>query len=130
VATALRHHHAGRDTTTGEADTDVQDPHPAAGPGQVTDPRTRNLPVDLMRRIPVQEGPYQRWRTTWAALRTAPGDRATATRLATAHGFSLRQIEFIRRAGTAGLLDHPVPPAVRLATGALADTRTGEDADT
>ena len=89
-------------------------------PGQATDPRARDLPVDLMRRIPVQEGPTGGG-ATWAALRTAPGDRATAARLATAHGFSLRQIEFIRRAGTAGLLDHPTPPAVRLATGALAE---------
>ncbi len=122
IATALRHHHA---PVTGPADTPttVADRAQGTDPTPPTrgraDPRVRDLPVDLMRRIPVQDGPYQRWRTTWAALRVAPGDRTTLAGLAQTHGISLRQIEFIRRAGAAGFLDHPIPPAVRLATGAL-----------
>lgn len=136
IATALRHHHAGPGTVPDDADHGDQDPDPTAhpmDPGEFVDPRARDLPVDLMRRIPVQDGPYQRWRTAWATLRTAPGDRATLAHVAAAHGFSLRQIEFIRRAGAAGLLDHPVPPAVRLATAALTDPtniRTAADTST
>jgi hypothetical protein len=70
------------------------------------------LPVDIMRRIPVDPTAYQRWLTAWAELRDGTTDLAT---VANRHGFSKRQIQFIRRAGQAGLLNSITPPAMRLA---------------
>jgi hypothetical protein len=77
------------------------------------------LPVDLMKRIPVQDRAFGRWITAWADLRgqddlTGKQIQAVADR----HGFSTRQIGFIRRAGEAGLLESTTPPAVRLAQAA------------
>jgi hypothetical protein len=72
------------------------------------------LPVDLMRRIPVQAEAYQRWLSAWGELRDSPGGELKP--VAERHRFSVRQLEFIRRAGEAGLLDSPIPPAVRLTT--------------
>jgi hypothetical protein len=87
--------------------------------------RSIHVPVDLMRRIPVDDLAYQRWLAVWADLR--PGD-ADLKDVAARHAFSKRQVEFVRRAGQAGLLDSPIPPALRLArlagTGHLADAAT------
>jgi hypothetical protein len=90
-------------------------------------PRDRP-PVALMRRIPVDEEAYQRWLAAWSDLRHDGTDpRAVADR----HNVSLRQIQFIRRAGERGLLDSPIPPALRLAAIATADdgqsTRGGSE---
>lgn len=82
---------------------------------------TGDLPVDLMRRIPVNPEPYRRWQQFWAELHTTldPQTQDAAPDLQTLadqHQVSRRHIEYIRSAGQAGLLDHPVPPARLLAT--------------
>ena len=69
-------------------------------------------PVDLLRRIPVKPERYRRWQATWSDLRNSDADPA---QIAARHGYDRRTIQFIRRAGQAGLLTSPVPPAVRLA---------------
>jgi len=77
------------------------------------------LPVDLLKRIPVNPDPYQGWRTAWAALR----DRTdTKKNIAAKLGVSVRHLQFVEAAGRTGLLDDPTPPAHRLA--ALATTTT------
>ena len=93
VAGALRHRHA------------TQAPTPDAGTG----PR---VPADLMRRIPVDLGAYQRWQNVWAELANGATDlREVAQR----HQFSRRQVQWVRNAGQLGMLDSPIPPALRLA---------------
>lgn len=73
--------------------------------------QTTALPVDIMRRIPVDPTAYQRWLQVWADLRDGTADLAE---VAKRHGFSKRQIQFVRRAGQAGLLNSTTPPAVRM----------------
>ena len=68
-----------------------------------------------MRRIPANAAAYQRWLDAWADLRAQ--DHPDLTAVAQRHGFSKRQVEFIRRAGQIGLLDSPVPPGVYLVNG-------------
>ncbi len=101
VAAALRAHHAAhaRQYQAG------QPPWPANG-------KPPRVPVDLMRRIPIDADAYQRWLNVWAELRHGDADLKD---VAARHHFSKRQVEFIRRAGQAGLLDSPIPPALRLA---------------
>lgn len=70
------------------------------------------LPADIMRRIPVEPAAYQRWLQVWADLRDGATDLAE---IAQRHGFSERQIQWVRRAGQAGLLNSTTPPAVRMA---------------
>jgi hypothetical protein len=55
---------------------------------------------------------YQRWLQVWADLRDGATDLAA---LARRHSFSPRQIQWVRRAGQAGLLNSTTPPAVRMA---------------
>jgi hypothetical protein len=74
--------------------------------------RGDRLPVELMRRIPVDADAYQRWLAVWDDLRR---DGADPRAVAEAHHISLRQTQFVRRAGEIGLLDSPVPPAIRMA---------------
>jgi len=81
-----------------------------------------------MRRIPVNTEAYQRWRDAWAELRANgtehEGDvpaEMDLNAVADRHGYTRRQIEHIRRAGQAGLLNSPIPPAVRLAALATAE---------
>ncbi len=102
VAAALRARHAAGHPQQGR-DSDQNGTQPTGIPV---------LPVDLMRRIPVDPGAYQRWRAVWADLQHDSADPAST---ADHHQLSVRQIQFIRRAGQAGLLDSPIPPAVRLA---------------
>jgi hypothetical protein len=71
------------------------------------------LPVDMLRRIPVNQEPYQRWRTAWAALRDGTD---TKKNIATQLGVTLRHLQFVQAAGQAGMLDDPVPPVHRIAT--------------
>lgn len=133
IAAALRARHTRPDAIllTG---------HPAAD--EVSDvglAGCRDLPVDLMRRIPVQQQAYQRWRSIWNDLQMSAhashhpngqsddqiGDQPIGPTGATSggslkdvadrHELSVRQVEFIRRAGESGLLDSEIPPAVRLA---------------
>jgi hypothetical protein len=82
--------------------------------------RATVLPVDIMRRIPVDPTAYQRWLVAWADLRDGTTDVAT---VANRHSFSKRQVQFIRRAGQAGLLDSITPPAMRLAEMATTNHR-------
>ena len=67
-----------------------------------------------MRRIPVDPAAYQRWLQVWADLRDVT-DTLDLADIAKRHGFSRRQIQWVRRAGQAGLLNSPTPPAVRMA---------------
>ncbi|GIJ62085.1 hypothetical protein [Virgisporangium aurantiacum] len=90
--------------------------HAAQFAAQVVDqladpPAAAALPADIMRRIPVDPAAYQRWLRVWADLRDGATDLAE---LAQRHGFSPRQIQWVRRAGQAGLLNSTTPPAVRL----------------
>jgi hypothetical protein len=91
--------------------------HVAATVGPLTDPAppSGGLPVDMMRRIPVDPAAYRRWLQVWADLRDAATDTVDLTEVAARHGFSLRQVQWVRRAGQAGLLNSPIPPAVRMA---------------
>jgi Protein of unknown function (DUF2637) len=75
-------------------------------------PAATALPTDIMRRIPVDLVAYQRWLRVWADLRDGTADLA---QVAKRHGLSRRQIQFVRRAGQAGLLNSTTPPAVRMA---------------
>ncbi len=75
------------------------------------------LPVDLLKRIPVNPTPYQGWRTAWAALRDGTDTKKS---IAATLGVSVRHLQFVEAAGRAGLLDDPTPPAHRIA--ALATT--------
>jgi len=115
VAAALRARHAAQ-APAGPLGV----PQPSPGNG-----RPARVPVDLMRRIPIDEGAYQRWLAVWAELRHGATDLKD---IAARHAFSRRQIEWIRRAGQAGLLDSPTPPAVRLAQ--LANNVRASDAAT
>ncbi len=92
--------------------------HTAYAPGQATKPtwatgeQAVTLPADIMRRIPVDTAAYQQWRQLWAEVRDGSTDLAE---VAHRHGFSKRHLQWVRRAGQAGLLDSAIPPAVRLA---------------
>jgi hypothetical protein len=90
VATALRHRQA------------------AQGGQQPGTPPT--VSADLMNRIPDDTTAYQRWQNVWADLRAGATDlREVAQR----HKLSRRQVQWIRKAGLAGLLNSPIPPALR-----------------
>lgn len=118
VARALRHLHQVHAYAQATSAADVK-PGTLAG----------KWPVDLMRRIPVQTAPYRRWQAAWLDLQDAdrahvgadPNTAATGLPLAQQvtiaqkHQVSIRQLQFIRRAGQLRLLDSPIPPAVRLA---------------
>ena len=71
-----------------------------------------HIPVDLMRRIPIDPTAYQHWQTVWAEFRDGNRD---LDQLANVHRISRRQVEFIRRAGEKGLLQSAEPTAVYLA---------------
>jgi hypothetical protein len=74
---------------------------------------TVRLPVDLMRRIPVQQDRYDNWRRIWQHLQQ-PGSEQRV--IAQDNERSLRTIQFIRSAGDAGFLNSPIPPAQRMLT--------------
>lgn len=70
------------------------------------------LRTDVMRRVPINQEAYDRWRQLWAEL-SADAD-IDPKRFAEQHGISLRQVQWIRSSGAAGVLDSPIPPAVRM----------------
>ena len=70
-------------------------------------------PMDVLRRIPADQARYDRWRQLWAELATDPD--TDLKEFAERHNISLRQAQWIRAIGPTGLLDSPVPVAVRLA---------------
>jgi hypothetical protein len=82
------------------------------------------LPTELMRRIPASQDAYDRWRQLWAELADNPG--ISAADFAGRHGISTRQVQWIRRVGATGLLNSPLPPAVRLAQLAAASGATSD----
>ncbi|GIH16119.1 hypothetical protein [Rugosimonospora africana] len=89
----------------------VEKPEPAVLP-EDTDVVPVEVPKDLLRRVPVQQADYQRWRDIWQQMLKTPDD--TNSVLAAEHGIAVRQIQHIRAAGAAGLLDSPMPPVQRL----------------
>lgn len=93
--------------------------HVDTGEPQAPTVPTVQLPVDVMRRVPVTQEPYDRWRQLWAELRDNP-DIDTG-QFADQHGIDRRQVQWIKAVGQTGLLDSPIPPAVRLAQMALAN---------
>jgi len=98
-------------------------------------PQVDGWPVDVMRRIPVHIDAYRRWQGAWADLQESPpqdqdgAENTTGLRamksIARRHAMSIRQLQFVRRAGKLGLLDSPIPPAVRFAqlSRSLSDSR-------
>jgi hypothetical protein len=75
-------------------------------------PDLAELPKDVLRRVPVQQADYDQWRRIWQAWQRQPDD--THHTIADQHHISTRQAQWIRAAGTAGLLDSPTPPVNRL----------------
>ncbi|MDT5027533.1 MAG: hypothetical protein QOE61_3959 [Micromonosporaceae bacterium] len=88
----------------GELDTD------GVTPSTVTAPMP---PTDVLRRVPTSQDAYDRWRELWAEL-AADAD-IDLKEFAGRHGISVRQVQWIRSVGATGLLNSPIPPAVRLA---------------
>jgi hypothetical protein len=70
-------------------------------------------PTDVLRRVPTSQDAYDRWRALWAEL--AADSDIDPKEFAGRHGISVRQVQWIRSVGATGLLDSPIPPAVRLA---------------
>jgi len=70
-------------------------------------------PTDVLRRIPTNQAAYDRWRQLWSELADDPN--LDLKEFADQHDMSLRQAQFIRAIGPTGLLNSPIPPAVRLA---------------
>src|SRR5256885_1992211 len=93
--------------------TETTDPDeaPAGEPAASARP-VAQLPADLMRRTPIQPERYRRWQTQWADLQ-APD--VSLDEVAERHGVGRRHLTWVRAAGQAGWLDHPDPPAWRLA---------------
>jgi hypothetical protein len=97
---------------------------PAAAPAPTR--TAAQLPVDLMRRIPIHHDGYRRWQAQWADLQA---DNTDPNTVATRHGVTRRHLAWVRAAGQAGWLDPPDPPAWRLATLATHPT-SGDGANT
>jgi len=110
---------AGTISATGTQSTESDD-EPAEEPAASVRP-VAQLPADLMRRIPIQPERYRRWQTQWADLQAPDVDLDEVTER---HGVGRRHLTWVRAAGQAGWLDHPDPPAWRLA--ALGAHPTGE----
>jgi|GEM_PF-1329018 len=97
-----------RTPATGPHGTDLDD-------APTAQPATRpvgQLPADLMRRIPIQPERYHRWQAQWADLQR---EDLTPDEVAARHGVGRRHLTWVRAAGQAGWLNHPEPPAWRLA---------------
>jgi hypothetical protein len=108
IAAALRAHHAATTQPTAQP-TAQPNAQPTTQPaGRAQPPAgTRHQPADLRRRIPANPSAYQRWRAVWHDLQHNHTDPRV---IADTHQISLRQLQFIRRAGQAGLLDSATPP--------------------
>jgi hypothetical protein len=86
------------------------DDHPASH--QPEQQRFAPVPVDVLRRVPTKQADYDRWRTLWKLVQAIP--EVNNKTFGDEHGLSLRQVQWIRSVGATGLLDSPVPPAIRL----------------
>ncbi|GAA0475449.1 hypothetical protein Aca07nite_84310 [Actinoplanes capillaceus] len=98
---------------------DLVPPIPEPSSGTSTDqlaldagPDMAELPRDILRRVPVQQNDYEQWRTIWHSWQQQPDDSHHT--IAARHNISPRQAQWIRAAGTAGLLDSAIPPIIRL----------------
>jgi hypothetical protein len=121
VAAALRALH----TSQAAPEPQVTDAEGAAA--QVGQLVVAQVPVDLMRRIPIDPTAYQRWRSTWAELRQG---ELPLKEIAQRQGLSVRTVEFVRRAGELSLLDSDIPTTLRLAAKASGtDTESSVAAD-
>ncbi|MET7672440.1 hypothetical protein [Micromonospora luteifusca] len=95
-------------------------PVPAAGTDVDADPERDIVtvagplpPADVLRRVPQDQASYDRWRQLWADLKADPDTELAA--FAHRNGISLRQVQWIRRTGTSGLLDSPLTLIDRIA---------------
>jgi hypothetical protein len=68
-------------------------------------------PADVLRRVPQDQASYDRWRRLWTELKADPEPAESAQR----HDISLRQVQWIRRTGSSGLLDSPLTLIDRIA---------------
>ena len=78
------------------------------------------LRTDVMRRVPINQEAYDRWRQMWAELAAHP--HIDPKEFASQHGISVRQVQWIRSSGASGVLDSPIPPAVRMVQMASANS--------
>jgi len=69
---------------------------------------------ELLRRIPARPEAYRRWLAVWDEIRRDWD--ADPQAIADRHHVSVRQVQFIRRAGKARLLESTSPPALRTAS--------------
>lgn len=69
-------------------------------------------PNHVLRTVPAKQAEYDRWRQLWAQLAAQPG--ISNQDLANRNGVHVRTIQRVRAIGPTGLLDSPIPPAVRL----------------
>jgi hypothetical protein len=76
-------------------------------------------PSSVLRRVPADPDAYERWRQLWAELAADPD--IDFKEFANLHGISVRQVQWIRSVGATGLLNSPIPPAVRMAEMARAN---------
>lgn len=82
----------------------------------------QQVPAGVIRRVPDDPEAYEAWRWLWATLQHTSEPSAE---FANRHGISGRQVQWIRKVGSLGLLDSPIPPLARL----LAQTRQTSDVD-
>jgi hypothetical protein len=94
----------------------------AVPPSIVTAPMP---PTDVLRRVPTSQDAYDRWRELWAELAADPD--IDPKEFAGRHGISVRQVQWIRSVGATGLLNSPIPPAVRRAQLASANGHLPHD---
>ncbi len=121
VATALRVRHAAEAAQAAEAaEAAQQQAKPRTGPA-APDGVPARPPVDLMKRIPVDADAYRRWLDVWADLGAGTYVKTVAER----HGYSRREVEFVRAAGQYGLLDSETPPALRMVQMATSTNHNG-----
>ncbi len=121
VATALRVRHAAEAAQAAEAaEAAQQQAKPRTGPA-APDGVPARPPVDLMKRIPVDADAYCRWLDVWADLGAGTYVKTVAER----HGYSRREVEFVRAAGQYGLLDSETPPALRMVQMATSTNHNG-----
>jgi hypothetical protein len=118
VATALRTRHAAEAAQAAVAARQQAEARtgPATPDGALPRP-----PVDLMKRIPVDPDAYRRWLNVWADLSAGTDVKTVAER----HGYSRREVEFVRAAGQYGLLDSETPPALRMVQMATSTNHNG-----
>ncbi len=107
-------------TPDGDGEPDAE-PEPATPP-TLSGPMP---PADVLRRVPQDQASYDRWRRLWAELKADPD--LEPAEFAQRHGISLRQVQWIRRTGSSGLLDSPLTLIDRIAQWASSNCNTPRD---